>query len=143
MEYNKNEVMDVSPFLLVEGSADSEADYGLLKLCLDVTIACDDDDAESCSCDTSDILDFHETNVECDDQDYGDFNDGDKNIHDHQDPSWSSCKMWLRDGAAWEFMSTEEGEEESKVGINLSNREVMDEMEDRLFWETCMAAGYP
>jgi hypothetical protein len=135
MDNKKRPVLDVSSFLLVEGSADSEAEYGLLKLYLDVTIACaaaaaaaaDDDDAESCSCDTTDrIHGFSET----------------FEVDDHREPSWSGCKMFLKD-AALDCMIIEEGDqEESKVDINLS-REVMDAMEDRLFWETCIALGYP
>ncbi|CAK7332893.1 unnamed protein product [Dovyalis caffra] len=126
---NTRRVLDVSSFLLVEGSADSEADYGLPKLYLDVTIACDDDDdddAESCSCDTTDHVHGFDEAFEVD---------------DHREPSWSGCKMILRD-AALDCMIIEEGEEESKVDNNL-RKEVVDAMEDRLFWETCLAAGYP
>ncbi|KAF9673301.1 hypothetical protein SADUNF_Sadunf10G0009900 [Salix dunnii] len=134
MENKKRPVLDdVSSFLLVEGSADSEAEYGILKLYLDVTVACDaadDDDAESCSCDTADCVHGFDETFEVD-HDY------------HREPSWSTGRRTFLKDAALDCMIIDEGgEEESKADIDLT-REVMDAMEDRLFWETCIALGYP
>ena len=49
--------MDVSSFVLVEESADSEVDSLTCEMCLrDAVMATgDEDDAESCSCDTIEI----------------------------------------------------------------------------------------
>ncbi|KDP40038.1 hypothetical protein JCGZ_02036 [Jatropha curcas] len=125
----KNELVDLSSFLLVEGSADSE---GLLKLCEDVNMDCDygeeeeeedDDDAESCSCDTTTLLE-----VCC----CSEFDEADKDCSDGQEPS--SCRWML------EFTCDKEGEEEVSKSVS---KEVMDQMEDTLFWETCLAVGYP
>ncbi|KAJ6719818.1 GLUTAMIC ACID-RICH PROTEIN-LIKE [Salix purpurea] len=139
MENKKRSVLDdVSSFLLVEGSADSEAEYGILKLYLDVTAACDeaddddddDDDAESCSCDAADCVHGFDETFEVDHD-------------DHREPSWSTGRrMFLKDAALDCMIMDEGGEEESKADIDLT-REVMDAMEDRLFWETCIALGYP
>ncbi|EEF45462.1 uncharacterized protein LOC8262368 [Ricinus communis] len=132
----KNRVVDLSSFLLVEGTADSEADCEFLKLCQDAIMICDydgdpEDDAESCSCDTSEVLESN------DDQDCRDSDEADnKDCHGKQ--SW--CKIWL-ENEELEYMSTEDGEATSD-GTNLSKK-IIDQMEDRHFWETCLAVGYP
>ena len=67
--------------------------------------------------------------------------DGDGSSTDqHRQINWgSSCKIWWADGA-----DDEEEYSSSDIGINNNiSRKVKDEMEDRLFWETCMAFGYP
>ncbi|KAJ4828928.1 hypothetical protein Tsubulata_040076 [Turnera subulata] len=135
----KNGLLDLSSFLLVEGSADSEADYGVLKLCLDMNIPRDEDDAESCSWDTSDAPSSLESFGSEDHDQCSHFNDADKSIFGK--PTWSSCKVWFAD-AAMEYVSAEDGEEET-INSTLVRKDAMDQMEDRLFWETCMAVGYP
>lgn len=155
MDMKKNGV-DVSSFLLVEESADSEVDSLTCEMCRhDLVMAGDEDDAESCSCDTSDIhagvlqkgFDYDED----EDEDFSDVDYGDEyNEVDQLQLNCKSCKMWWSDAARLGYMSTQQqqqqqrGEEEysSWDGINIS-RKVKDEMEDRLFWETCMAVGYP
>ncbi|XVE82024.1 hypothetical protein DITRI_Ditri15bG0113700 [Diplodiscus trichospermus] len=148
---NKNiEMVDVSCFLLVEASGDSELDCGPINKQCDQSMdiasaataaAADEDDAESCSCDTiTDRLDdFYEVILQLDeDQDFIDCND-------HHDIGWSSsCNMWSLDEALGYISAEEAAEdgEEPRFGVNLC-REVMDGMEDRVFWETCMAVGYP
>lgn len=134
--------MDVSSFVLVEESADSEVDSLTCEMCLrDAVMATgDEDDAESCSCDTIEMqaegldYDHDHKNEEFDD-------DGDGSSTDqHRQINWSSsCKIWWADGA-------DDEEEYSSWDIGINNnisRKVKDEMEDRLFWETCMAFGYP
>ncbi|WRX21414.1 hypothetical protein QQP08_013901 [Theobroma cacao] len=134
---NKNGIVDVTCFLLVEDSGDSELDCEpIIQQChnMDVGIAADEDDAESCSCDTSERLDDCYEVLQL---------DGDQDFSDWDEPAdgWSSCEMWSIDEALG-YASAEEGEEEPRFDINLCG-EVMDGMEDRLFWETCMAVGYP
>ncbi|GMJ02028.1 hypothetical protein HRI_003872000 [Hibiscus trionum] len=121
---DKNGLVDVSRFFLVEHSGDSEVDS---ESSMDITTSTtgggvDDDDAESCSCDaicTERLDDFYEVILRLLDDDGGDEDLIDCNDEDRD-----------QDG------------EEPGLGIDLC-REVMDRMEDRLFWETCMAVGYP
>ncbi|KAK9289209.1 hypothetical protein L1049_017683 [Liquidambar formosana] len=136
---NWRNVVDVSPFFLVEDSGDSEADFDPQKTCHDVDIA-GIDDAESCSSDSSYTLEKNDV----DEQDYSASNDGEGDCgHDYKEPSCRSSRKKLLSDDASECISTEEGEdEETRVGV-CESREVMDEMEDSLFWETCLAVGYP
>ncbi|XVF66305.1 hypothetical protein PTKIN_Ptkin10aG0024500 [Pterospermum kingtungense] len=122
---NNNGMVDVSCFLLVEDSGDSELDCGPKSM--EIAAADHEDDAESCCCDTISIErldDFYEETILQLDEDVQDFIDceealgyisADQEVEDDEDP-------WF--------------------GINLC-REVMDGMEDMMFWETCMAVGYP
>ncbi|KAF5738669.1 hypothetical protein HS088_TW13G01570 [Tripterygium wilfordii] len=121
-------VLDISSFLLVEGSADSEMDDGYLDTFIAGDDDDDDDDAESCSCD-SPVLDF---------------SDDDRHMNVHGDyHCWNNCNMWWSD-LGIEGMAPEEGEEEEEVSLDLhKTRQAKDEMEDKLFWETCMELGYP
>lgn len=141
-----NGFLDMSSFLLVEGTADSEADYGILKICHEhVNMTYDEDDAESCSCEYTSGSDHtllgSDQEVLCLDHEH----EVDEHSSEHNDADYEGkqrrkgYKMWLRDNA--NLMAADD-EAESKDGINI-NREVMDQMEDWLFWETCMAVGYP
>ncbi|XVF28438.1 hypothetical protein REPUB_Repub15cG0029300 [Reevesia pubescens] len=146
---NKKGIVDVSCFLLVEDSGDSELDCEPIKQCQSLEIAAaaagdhENIDAESCSCDTSyteRLDDFNEVILQLDDEDQ-DFIDCNEAA-----TSWSSCKMWSIDEALGYLSTDEEAEDhdqEPMFGINNLCRESMDSMEDRLFWETCMAVGYP
>ncbi|KAK8623847.1 hypothetical protein V6N13_065210 [Hibiscus sabdariffa] len=128
---DKNGLVDVSRFFLVEHSGDSEL---VSESSMDITTATvaagggvDDNDAESCSCDaisTERLDDFYEVILRLLDDDDDDDGDGDEDLIDCNEEGRD------RDG------------EEPGLGIDLC-REVMDGMEDRLFWETCMAVGYP
>ncbi|KAK8585795.1 hypothetical protein V6N13_050766 [Hibiscus sabdariffa] len=125
---NKNGLVDVSRFFLVEHSGDSEL---ISESSMDITASTvaagggvDDNDAESCSCDaisTERLDDFYEVIIRLLDDDGG---GGNEDLID--------CNDEDRD----------RGGEEPGLCIDLC-REVMDGMEDRLFWETCMAVGYP
>lgn len=99
--------VEVSSFLLIEDSADSEDDYGFFSLGpSSIGINGDnEDDAESCSCDTT---------INGDNQGFVEF-----------------C------GIKNEFAALED-EAETRT-----DEAVVNELEDRLFWETCMAVGYP
>lgn len=132
--------VDVSSWLLIEDSADSEADSGFFSLYPSrAAIAGDDeDDAESCNCDTdgvyglSKVGDGHEDDQEVDE--ISGFED------DSNESDSGSSTMWLSD-ATLECLSplpVEDEQQEMKMGeVNVH------ELEDRLFWETCMAVGYP
>ncbi|KAH1096474.1 hypothetical protein J1N35_013395 [Gossypium stocksii] len=117
-------MLDISCFFLIEDSGDSEHDSESSSMDITtVTVAGsggDEDDAESCSCDTISterLDDFYQAILKFLDDD-GDDQDL---IHCNDD---------------------EDGDERPGLGMDLC-REVMDGMEDRLFWETCMAVGYP
>ncbi|KAK3189831.1 hypothetical protein Dsin_029392 [Dipteronia sinensis] len=120
MKLQINGVVDVSSFLLVEESADSEADFPTWEMCRDIAAATGgvEDDAESCSCDTATQtlvhhdqggLDGHEVSGYDVDDDQDNFSDCDDD-DDGGELSWRStrcCKLWLGS-----YMSTEKGEEE-------------------------------
>ncbi|GMI70346.1 hypothetical protein HRI_000703900 [Hibiscus trionum] len=113
MEDKKNGVLDVSSFFLVEDSGDSELDRGPSMAA--VAGADDEDDAESCSC--NDTIKIE-----------GSFDDFYEVIHDDD-----------KDEEHQNYV----GSIDEAIGSYNICREVMDGMEDRLFWETCMAIGYP
>ncbi|KAF7837169.1 hypothetical protein G2W53_005651 [Senna tora] len=103
-----NGTVDVSSWLLMEDSADSEADSGFLSLYPSTAaiVGHNEDDAESCNYDTDDIYGLSEV---------GDGHEDDGHV---------------------DIFSVEQ--EEMNMGeVNVH------ELEDRLFWETCMAVGYP
>ncbi|KAF3457294.1 hypothetical protein FNV43_RR01951 [Rhamnella rubrinervis] len=136
MDWKKSS-MDLSSFLLLEDSADSEVDcFAPHYINTDRTGAAKEEDAESCSCDCEEASEKHgiyevsECMVE--EEEDGDKGDEDKDDEDKDDDdgcweSWRSCKMGLSNAGLAE-------EEESKFIAG---------MDDKLFWETCLAVGYP
>nr|KYP58036.1 hypothetical protein KK1_004326 [Cajanus cajan] len=107
--------MDVSALLLAEDSADSEDDYAFFTVCpSSIAITYDnEDDAESCSCDTISTCDLP------------------KDGEGHEDYK-GFAEFCGNEAAALE------DEAETRIGEVIVN-----ELEDRLFWESCMAVGYP
>jgi len=147
--------VDVSPSLLFEDIADSDqTDAGAdhKTHAGDAIAGRDDQDAESCSCDASDGtpgFDDHDEVLDCDEQDSGASNGSDHG-DDHYVQSTSSCFSDVALGC----LSREEGEDHEETNIgeiskgdpsekSQKTEMIKDEMEDRLFWETCMAVGYP
>ncbi|KAM1403700.1 hypothetical protein ACFX2I_012275 [Malus domestica] len=132
MACKEGNFVDVSCFFLFEGSADSEAADHQTTAPLRanntntaVVLLEDDKDAESCSSGTFGVC-VHNYSKD--------------RVKDQRPPqSWGRSMVWLQysDGAAKGY---EEEEVESKLVGVLGN---MDEMEDSLFWKTCMAVGYP
>ncbi|GMI69836.1 hypothetical protein HRI_000652900 [Hibiscus trionum] len=121
---NKNEVLDVSSFFLVEDSGDSELDRGPFMAM--VAGAADEDNAKSSSC--NDMIttersldDFYEVVHQHDDEE-----EDDQNFIDYGHRSIGNV-----------------GSIDEAIGSYNIFRNVMDCMEDRLFWETCLAVGYP
>ncbi|KAK8510916.1 hypothetical protein V6N13_091276 [Hibiscus sabdariffa] len=122
---NNNGILDVSSFFLVEDSGDSELDRGPSSM----VDAADEDDAESCSCNDTimaerSLDDFYAVVHRHDDE-------GEEE-EDEQD--FIDCGHWSCGSV---------GSIGEAIGSYNICREVMDGMEDRLFWETCMAIGYP
>ena len=147
--------MDVSPCLLFEDIADSETDAAGPdhKIHADDD-AHDDQDAESCSrgeaCDDHHTPGFDEA-LDCDEKDSGASSGGDAGDDHHQcgRPCASCCLS--SDHVALGCLPREEGEGEEEANMGEINKDDpskkkeinKDEMEDGLFWETCMAVGYP
>ncbi|KAK7387849.1 hypothetical protein VNO78_22645 [Psophocarpus tetragonolobus] len=103
--------MDVSPLLLIEDSADSEDDYGFFTVCPSSIAITDDNEDDAESC-------SYDTIGTCDQPKEGEGHELENN-----------------DQGFAQFFGTEE-EAETRIGEILVN-----ELEDRLFWETCMAVG--
>lgn len=147
MDWKK--VLDMSNFVLLEDTADSHETKVVPDLeahAAEAAIAGDHDDDDlqdtesSCCCGTASDYKLSKV-VDChDDQDsngvsnFG--NDEDDDEH-HEKSTNSCCETSMSEDVALECNFSEE--EERKIG-KFNN---MDEMEDRLFWETCMAEGYP
>lgn len=130
MDWKKNS-MDMSCFLLLEDSADSEVDcFASHYISPDRIAAAKEEDAESCSCNCEEASEKHGMSevFECrveeeEEEEEGTEGDDDDGCRENL----GSCKMGLSNAVLAE-------EEESKVIAG---------MDDKLFWETCMAVGYP
>nr|KYP62830.1 hypothetical protein KK1_017385 [Cajanus cajan] len=123
--------MDVSSWLLIEDSADSEGDSGFSSLCpcnIVANIGHNEDDAESCTCDTAGTCGLYE--------------DGEG--HEDEMMSGSDCSsstMWISDATlAIECSSPLVDEDEGKTRIVKVD---VNDVEDKIFWEICMEVGYP
>ncbi|KAL3727473.1 hypothetical protein ACJRO7_032235 [Eucalyptus globulus] len=125
----------------MEDTADSEADS--VRPEVSATFGSGDDgddgDAESCSCDGSEVSGSR-ADVR-----------NDRDTSDQwKDPCQRSSVVWTSDPEDGHLLLDVDEEEESWVdsggtgsgGGDLSKEE-MDAMEDKVFWETCMAIGYP
>lgn len=118
--------MDVScsSLLLIEDGADSEGDsIGFFTLYPAAIIGHTEEDAESCTCDC-DIKDICSLLKEDEDEDVK--WPGELGFVDY---SCSTSPLLLVD--------EEEEEETRMVNVNVND------VDDKLFWEICMAVGYP
>lgn len=107
--------IDVSSWLVVEDSADSEGDIGFFSLVYQVVS--NEDDAESCTCDTAGSCGLSE------------------DVEGGEDEMWQS-DTWLETECSSPLVVEDEVETRIlKVNVN--------DVEDKIFWETCMAVGYP
>ncbi|RDX99526.1 hypothetical protein CR513_17408, partial [Mucuna pruriens] len=128
--------MDVSSWLLIEDSADSEGDSGIFSLypCNKVAnTGHNEDDAESCTCDTAGICGiFEDGEGHEDEKGRGDEDEGGGS-------DWSSSTMWMSDAALeMECSSPLVVEDEVETRIVKVN---VNDVEDKIFWEICMAVG--
>ena len=141
--------VDVSLWLHMEDSADSEADSSFPSLYPSTAIIADydEDDAESCNYDIDGIYGLSEDGDSCeDDQDSGEFSCDE----DYIDGLDSQSSMIWQSGDTSECFSplpVEDEQEEMKIEVDQEATKTggvnFRELEDRLFWETCMAVGYP
>ncbi|XP_058076351.1 uncharacterized protein LOC131224930 [Magnolia sinica] len=127
--------VDVSSLSIFEASGDSEGGHDLITATehnisyVGIVAA---DDAESCTSDSSDICEY-----QVNDDGNGDEGDheGDDD-YDGGDDQWTNREMGFGGGAV------EVGQEEEGV-VDSGRRVPLNEMEDKLFWEACLAMGYP
>lgn len=141
-------VVDVSSFMLLEATGDSEVDS---ELNMDVAADHgadddDDDDAQSCSCD---LLDYCGPEFDYDhlghahDQDL--HFDHDDHFDDDEDEGEVIDQDWTHDDNDDDddqvgLSSTAKAGLHKKSSVD-SNMELMNEMEkNRLFWEACLAS---
>lgn len=142
MELEDNAI-DVSEFFLIEYSADSETDSATDTASKSSLEPCDglgDDDAESRTCDSSSI-----DCLGCDIAE--EYACSSTRLNGtgclNRQPELGDVGFVLEDeGGGGEEEEKEEAMWEEDDGGGL-RKEEMDAMEDRLFWETCMAVGYP
>ncbi|KAG6749922.1 hypothetical protein NC652_033423 [Populus alba x Populus x berolinensis] len=138
MDRVKNSV-DVSPFLLVEAAGDSEVDSDPTMSTIDLVD--DDDDAESCSCDTSDhscvsdIINGACSKVEAYQVNYNAVDDD----HDHdgeeeEEEGVEVCQSWVHHVHGLPV------KQKSCVSVDSSNESMNEKEKDRLFWEACLAS---
>lgn len=132
------------PFIL-EASGDSEDDRSLMDSTgcdcnMSYIDVADDDDVESRTCDSwgtscaNGCVDHDEHNSGChrNDEDYGNDDEDRLSFREAGPPN-----------VLMESTPHDQEEEEEIVDANAALREEMDAMENRDFWETCLAIGYP
>lgn len=142
--------MDIScsSLLLIEDSADSEGDhtdfFTLYPFSSTATniFGHKEEDAESCTCDCEcDIANLCSLVKEDEDGQRSD-----ELVGDGDDNYCLDCSMWLSDEASEEmecsfssnFLIDDDDDEESRmVEVDVND------VDDKLFWEICMAVGYP
>ncbi|KAL4369174.1 hypothetical protein GQ457_05G002490 [Hibiscus cannabinus] len=130
---NKSKVIDISSFLLLEATGDSET------LCFDPAMSVDedddddDDDAESCSCDTPGVRELNEleqkANVGDEEEEEG------KVVELQKEPGLhKNC----RNGSDHQsFNGVGKGKKPSSASVD--SPETLNE-KNRLFWEACLAS---
>ncbi|KAE8676750.1 hypothetical protein F3Y22_tig00111582pilonHSYRG00969 [Hibiscus syriacus] len=130
----KTKVVDLSFLLHLEATGDSEAGYSDPAISSGVNHAQDDDneDAESCSCDTtSDLHMVIEHNYSLD--------GGNASVEDDEDNDGEVVDKKCIYDPCINGMEAAESKKSSAVSIDSS--QTMNEMEkNRLFWETCLAS---
>ncbi|CAL5357561.1 unnamed protein product [Camellia sinensis] len=133
-------VVDVSSFMLLEATGDSEVDSELnMDVAADHDADDDDDDAQSCSCD---LLDY--CGPEFDYDHLGNAHDQDLHFDDDDDEGEVIDQDWTDDDNDDDdqvgLSSTAKAGLHKKSSVD-SNMELMNEMEkNRLFWEACLAS---
>jgi len=135
--------VDVSSWFLIEDSADSEGDTGFFSLLYPNNIVANtgynEDDAESCTRDTAGTCGL------CGDGEGGEDENGYGEFCGDEDEGcgsgWSNSTMWLSD-ASLEVECSSPLVVEDEVETRIVKVNVND-VEDKIFWETCMAVGYP
>ncbi|KAK7292326.1 hypothetical protein RIF29_08104 [Crotalaria pallida] len=112
--------VDVSSWLLIEDSADSEEDYSGFFF----SSMCPNEDDKASTCGLSNDGAGHQ-------EDEGINEDESSYAYDNEVVGGNST-LWMSIGAL-------EDEAETRIGDEVN----VNELEDRVFWEMCMAVGYP
>ncbi|KAK8486221.1 hypothetical protein V6N13_002885 [Hibiscus sabdariffa] len=128
---NKSKVIDISCFLLLEATGDSET------LCFDPAMS-DDDDAESCSCDTPGVRELNELEQKANvgDEDEDEDEEEGKVVELQKEPRLhKNCR---EDGSDHQgFNGVGKGKKPSSASVD--SPETLNE-KNRLFWEACLAS---
>jgi hypothetical protein len=137
MDSVKNSV-DVSPFLLVEAAGDSEVDSDPTMSTIDLVD--DDDDAESCSCDTSDLSCVRDIiNGACSEVEAYQVNynvvDDDDDQEEEEEEGVEVCQSWVHHVHVGLPVK-----QKPCVSVDSSNESMNEKEKDRLFWEACLAS---
>lgn len=133
MEQYSSAAIDVSCFLVMEDSGDSEVDSYRLMDHVDY----EDDDAESCSCDSDSS--FLSNLYGCDDGDHKDYDNYEVEAHDiDDDDDEMDIQGYCDQSTAYNRCADEQ---RSVVSATAVAEESMNESEkNRLFWEACLAS---
>ncbi|KAJ6680240.1 GLUTAMIC ACID-RICH PROTEIN-LIKE [Salix purpurea] len=139
MERVRNSV-DVSPFLLVEAAGDSEVDSGPAT---STTVVADDDDAESCSCDTSDHSSVSDViNGACSEVEAGRVNCNVAYKEEVEEVEEEEVEEGVEVCQSW-FGQVHVGlpvKQKPCVSVDSGNESMNEKEKDRLFWEACLAS---
>ncbi|XXG54276.1 hypothetical protein AAC387_Pa03g2201 [Persea americana] len=133
------------PFIF-EASGDSEDDHSLSGSTgceCDMSyaeVADDDDDAESCSCDSWGINAANGC-VDDDDDEQGGSHGGNEDYGNDDEDRWDFGNTGVPN--LFKGCVPCDQEDEEIVEATMVLREAMDAMEDKEFWEACLATGYP
>ncbi|XP_057958422.1 uncharacterized protein LOC131151191 [Malania oleifera] len=125
-------IIDFSSFFLFEATGDSEAasdPLGDSKASSGDVDVMENDDAESCSCDVHEVSYFE-------DKDFDDLRIGGDDIGYYGSGGEGGLDFALAEEVEMEV-------ESGGGGVDGSRRMMMDEMENKLFWEACLEVGYP
>ncbi|OVA12549.1 hypothetical protein BVC80_8549g4 [Macleaya cordata] len=138
MDWRCNSRLDVSPFLLLETTGDSEEGVDPV-IVGNKSVVVDNDDAESCNYETCDVIFVDDYNVDYDqdyyeDQDNSDYAEGcDENRY-----PWKTGLSELSSGSV---CLGRDDDEESRVGIKGRDQEMNEIEKNKIFWETCLEVG--
>ncbi|XWS36230.1 hypothetical protein CRYUN_Cryun20dG0067500 [Craigia yunnanensis] len=134
----KNKVVDISSFLLFEATGDSET--GCFDPAMSVINHAEDDDAESCSCDTTSgfLPGVRELNSLEDKANIGD--DHHEDEEDGEVVEQKEVRVYKKRRVDHQ-RNNGVAKEKKLSAISVDSTKTMNEMEkNRLFWEACLAS---
>ncbi|KAJ6941063.1 hypothetical protein NC651_006992 [Populus alba x Populus x berolinensis] len=144
MERMKKSV-DVSSFLLVEATGDSEVDSDPNMTIIDLVDDDDDGDAESCSCDTSyhscvngvysEVEEYHVNYNVVDEEQRRQEEEEEEEEEQQQEKGVHVYQSRVDHGHAGLPMK-----QKSCVSVDSANESINEKEKNRLFWEACLAS---
>ncbi|KAL4339136.1 hypothetical protein GQ457_08G021410 [Hibiscus cannabinus] len=145
MGFRRSRVADVFSLLLFEATGDSESGCNFDPAVTDTNNREDDDDAESCSCDTVlpgvreiDSLEnrFANAGGDVDDNDGG--GDDEEGVVEQREVQM--YKKCYRDDRVNGGFVAKDKKPSSDVSVENSNQTLNEKEKNRLFWEACLAS---